>query len=91
MTSDATNGGQMKLNDKSAAVCPGLLAEYATEHELAAELHKNPRTLARWRQLRIGPPVTMAGETPLYHRPSAVSWLQAGGTAAVAKTRRRRS
>jgi hypothetical protein len=73
----------------SASARPGLLAEWATEQELAEELGKHPRTVARWRELRIGPPFAMNGETPIYHRPGAAKWLLAGGTAGAAKARRR--
>ena len=76
------------MDAKSAAARPALLAEYLSEQELAAELRKNPRTLQRWRKLRIGPPYTMNGETPIYHRQGALNWLQAGGTTGVAKARR---
>jgi hypothetical protein len=75
------------MDAKSAPA--GLLAEYLTEQELAAELRKNPRTVQRWRALGIGPPYAMNGETPIYPRSGAVSWLQAGGTAGVAKTHKR--
>jgi hypothetical protein len=66
----------------------GLLDDYSTEAELAAELNKDPRTLFRWRKARIGPPFTMNGETPLYNKEQARQWLAEGGTAAT-KTRRR--
>jgi hypothetical protein len=75
--------------DTSAPVRPGLLTGWMREHELAAELGRNVRTLQRWRDLRIGPPVTMIGDTPIYSIDEAKRWLQAGGTAGVAKARRR--
>jgi hypothetical protein len=68
---------------------PGLLADWATEQELAAELRKDPRTLQRWRKLAIGPPFAMVGETIIYHRPACTSWLLAGGVAGAAKTHKR--
>jgi hypothetical protein len=68
---------------------PGLLDDWATEQQLASELRKDPRTLQRWRKLLIGPPFSMNGETPLYHRPGAAQWLRNGGTADVTKARTR--
>ncbi len=52
-----------------------LFADYMTESEFAAEIDRSPRTLARWRRLRIGPPVTYFGRTPLYRRKGARQWL----------------
>lgn len=79
------------MDAKSAAARPGLLDDYLSEADLAAELQKDVRTLQRWRKLRVGPPFVMNGITPIYPRPGAVKWLQAGGTAGAAKARRRRS
>jgi hypothetical protein len=54
-----------------ASTIPG----YRTEDEQAALLGKNKRTLKRWRQNRVGPPVTMVGETPYYSVASTERWL----------------
>jgi hypothetical protein len=69
----------------------GLLDGYVTEAELAAELRKDSRTLLRWRKLRIGPPVTMAGLTPLYNIEKARQWLATGGTASTKSRARKRT
>ena len=53
----------------------GLLADYLTPDELAEELDKSPRTIARWDSLRIGPPKTMVGKRPLYRREGVRDWL----------------
>jgi hypothetical protein len=58
----------------------GLLDDYLSEEELAAQLRKNVRTLQRWRKLRIGPPVTWNGRTPTYNVESARQWLRARET-----------
>ncbi len=58
----------------------GLLSGYIPEQELAAQLGRNPRTLWRWRKLRIGPPFVMVGEVPYYSVEAARQWLAAGGT-----------
>jgi hypothetical protein len=64
----------------------GLLEGYLTETELATELDKDPRTLLRWRKLRIGPPFTMNGVMPIYNIEKARQWLAAGGTASRRQT-----
>ena len=53
----------------------GLLADYLTPDQLAEELDKSPRTIARWDSLRIGPPKTMVGKRPLYRREGVRDWL----------------
>ena len=65
-----------------------LLDGWLSEHELATELERNVRTLQRWRDLRIGPPFTMMGDSPIYHTENVKRWLQAGGTAGVTKQSR---
>ncbi len=54
-----------------------LLDEYFTRPELAAELGKSERTLERWERLKIGPPVTRCGVTPLYNIEGSRAWLRA--------------
>ena len=53
----------------------GLLDDYLTPDQLAEELDKSPRTIARWDSLRIGPPKTMVGKRPLYRRDAVREWL----------------
>jgi hypothetical protein len=53
----------------------GLLADYASEEETAAELGVNKRTLARWRAMRVGPPPTAVGRKWYYKRSSVAAWL----------------
>ena len=55
----------------------GLLAEYLTEDELAAELEISTRTLVRWRRLREAPPVTRVGRRILFRRSAVRDWLAA--------------
>ena len=52
-----------------------LLADYLDPDELAAELNKSPRTIARWDSLRIGPPKTLIGKKPYYRREAVRQWL----------------
>ncbi len=52
-----------------------LLADYLTPDELAEELDKSPRTIARWDNLRIGPPKTVIGKKPYYRREAVRQWL----------------
>ncbi len=54
----------------------GLLADYLTPNELAEELGKSPRTIARWDSLRIGPPKTVIGKKPYYRREAVRQWLR---------------
>lgn len=55
----------------------GLLADYYTREELAAELGRCTRTLARWAWLRTGPRITRLQGRVLYHRDDVRAWLQA--------------
>ena len=79
------------MDAKSAAARPGLLDDYVSEADLAAELQKDVQDVQRWRKLRVGPPFVMNGVDADISPPGAVKWLQAGGTAGAAKARRRRS
>ena len=54
----------------------GLLDDYLTPAECAAELDINPRTLERWHRLREGPPRTRLGRKIIYHRESLRRWLR---------------
>jgi hypothetical protein len=54
-----------------------VLADYLTRPELAKQLGKTERTLARWAELRIGPPITRTGREPRYHIDSVRTWLKA--------------
>jgi len=52
-----------------------LLEGYYTPEELAAELKRNRRTLARWAALGEGPPITRVGKQIFYRKTSAAAWL----------------
>lgn len=54
---------------------PGILDDFLTREDAAAELKKDPRTLARWEGEKIGPPITYIGRTPLYHIPALKRWI----------------
>lgn len=54
---------------------PRLLDEYMTEPEAAAELGLSPKTLARMRRRREGPPFVQIGRNAHYRRTSVASWL----------------
>jgi len=58
----------------------GILAGYLPESEMAEQLGKTQRTLARWRSLNVGPPFTRNGRKIEYSVAGARSWLAAGGT-----------
>ena len=46
-----------------------------TEQELAAEIGKAARTLARWRNLGVGPPYLVIGETIFYRAEAVREWV----------------
>jgi hypothetical protein len=52
-----------------------ILEHFLTQAELAAALHKSPRTLKRWAVLRRGPKITRVGKTIYYHRDDVQAWL----------------
>lgn len=60
---------------KSEANGAGLLDDYLTPDQLAEELDKSVRTIARWDGLRIGPPKTVIGKKPYYRREAVRKWL----------------
>ena len=49
---------------------------YATQEELARRLGKTPRTLARWKNRRIGPPQIRVGSLVLYDLGKLAAWLE---------------
>jgi Helix-turn-helix domain len=61
-----------------------LLADYLSTEELAAELKVTPRTVERWRQLGVGPPVTKMVKAIYYFRPAVTDWMKACGQRATA-------
>ena len=52
-----------------------VLDGYMTEEELAEEIGRGVRTLARWRSLGEGPPAVRLGRQLLYRRTSVATWL----------------
>jgi hypothetical protein len=67
-----------------------ILAEFISEDVLAKQLGHHARTLARWRQQRVGPPFVMVGREIRYNLAAARAWLAAGGTSTKPKPRRQR-
>ena len=65
-------------------------AGFLSEKEMAAELGHTVRTLARWRDLGVGPPHVKLGRFPVYSVEAARAWLAAGGTNAPRQERKRR-
>ncbi len=58
-----------------AEVSP-VLSGFLTKEQFAQELRRSTRTLDRWDSLRIGPPRTYVGKTPLYRVESVREWLE---------------
>lgn len=55
----------------------GVLGNYLTTNELAAELKRSPATISRWRRLRIGPAPTNLHGRVLYDLADVRSWIEA--------------
>jgi hypothetical protein len=55
----------------------GLLTEFLSQEELAAELKVKPGTIKSWRKKRFGPPATHIGKRVLYRRSSVLEWIAA--------------
>jgi hypothetical protein len=55
----------------------GILADYWTEAECAAELGISVLTLRRWNLQKKGPPRTYIGRTIFYRKASVRDWLAA--------------
>ena len=47
-----------------------------TEAKAAELLGISPKTLARMRRKKIGPPVVYAGKSPRYHRRNLNAWMR---------------
>jgi hypothetical protein len=54
-----------------------ILDDYYTRPQLAAVLHKSERTLKRWDDERVGPPITYNGRDSLYRKASTHDWMRA--------------
>ncbi len=69
MQTEAQNGEQ-----EASAVTA--LEGYVSKEQLAEQLGKSARALDRWESLRIGPPRTYVGKTPMYRLESVREWLE---------------
>ena len=67
MAKDEHNNGRPKV--------PPVLDGLMTDNELGEELDRDPRTLARWRALRVGPKFLRIGRQLFYRRESVRAWL----------------
>ena len=61
-------------------------AENLRPDEAASYLRTSERTLARWRNQRIGPPWVRAGRAVLYRRKDLEEWLEQNTVQPVATT-----
>jgi hypothetical protein len=52
-----------------------LLNDYYNEDELAAEIRRSPRTIARWRAIGEGPRFIILGREILYRKAAVRDWL----------------
>ena len=64
------------LEELSAAqAATGILIDYITPQELAAELHIKENHLAMWKREGFGPPRTRIRQLVVYRRESVLRWL----------------
>jgi hypothetical protein len=68
-----------------------LLDGFWTESELATQVRRSARTVARWRGLRTGPPFTYLGKEIIYSKDSARAWLKANERPMPREGRRQKS
>jgi hypothetical protein len=54
----------------------GVLADYYTEQQLAAQLGISQRTLKRWRRARDGPPYLVISRQIYFRRGAVEGWLR---------------
>ena len=60
----------------------GLLDDWLTDAELARELHRDKRTIHRWRRLGALPPSIILGREHRTHRKVVADWLSSLGVEA---------
>lgn len=53
-----------------------ILSNYISAESLAEQIGVTPRTLFRWQQKRVGPPVTQIGRKNFYKISSVEDWLK---------------
>lgn len=54
----------------------GILDEWVSQPDLAAEMEISPDTLRKWRLQRKGPPAIKVGARVFYRRESVREWLR---------------
>ena len=54
----------------------GVLADYLSRDQLAAELDVTTRTISRWRWNRKGPPATRIAGRVLFRRSDVLAWIE---------------
>jgi hypothetical protein len=68
--------GRAKLLGSAASLrSPTVLEGYLTASELATQIHRSVRTLARWRAIGEGPPCLRLGREIYYKKSSVAAWL----------------
>src|SRR5260370_22262343 len=77
-TNEISPGGHGRaqlLGSATSLPTPTVLEGYIIEAELAVQIHRSVRTLARSQALDEGPPVTRIGREILYRKSSVTVWL----------------
>jgi hypothetical protein len=72
---------------KQTGATASVLGDYMTREELAAEIGIQPKTLAKWANLRRGPSFVKVGRKVFYRKDAVQAWLRTNETrdAAVSK------
>jgi hypothetical protein len=76
-TDEISAGGRRAqlLGSAASLPTPTVLEGYITEAELAVQIHRSVRTLARWRAIGEGPPCLRLGREIYYKKSSVAAWL----------------
>jgi hypothetical protein len=64
----------------TTSVVATVLAGFVDEQQLAGQVDKSTKTLARWRKTHKGPPWAVVGRKIYYSVEGVRRWLESGGT-----------
>jgi hypothetical protein len=77
------------LAKSTPAPSSDFLADYFEEHDFAAVVDRDVRTIRRWHHFRIGPPRIRVGRKILYRKAAVIRWLEQNETSTLSKKTRR--
>lgn len=61
-----------------------VLDDYMTREQLAVEIGLQPKTLAKWANMRKGPPLVKVGRKVFYRKDAVQAWLKSNETRTAA-------